>query len=62
MWFRRDADKTDQRTISGSDLSLDGGETWTPMGTDALNSVGFGDTPCAGWAAGPDGRIARLGR
>ena len=40
---------------SGSDLSLDGGESWEPMGSGAYNSVSFGDSPCSGWAAGPDG-------
>ncbi len=46
--------------ISGSDLSLDGGETWHPLGNEEYNSVAFGESPCAGWAAGPDGKIARL--
>ena len=46
---------------SGSDLSLDGGVTWTSWGVEALNAIGFGGEPCAGWAAGPEGTIARLG-
>ncbi len=50
---------------SGSDLSLDGGETWTPLKAASgeplnLNAVAFGDSPCAAWAAGPEGRLARL--
>ncbi len=54
---------------SGSDFSLDGGETWTPLGTERhpgggqtenLNAVRFGGSACAAWAAGPDGRLARL--
>ncbi len=46
---------------SGSDFSLDGGETWAAlgMGTD-LNAISFGTSTCAAWAAGPEGRIARL--
>ncbi len=45
---------------SGSDLSLDGGETWTPLGADNHNAVRFGSSACAAWAAGPEGRLARL--
>ncbi len=45
---------------SGSDLSLDGGDTWASLDTADYNSVSFADSPCAGWAAGPEGRIARL--
>ena len=43
---------------SGSDRSTDGGETWQPMDTLALNAVSFA-SPAAGWAVGPGGRIAR---
>ncbi len=45
---------------SGADLSLDGGETWTPLGTGNHNAVRFGSSECAVWAAGPEGRLARL--
>ncbi len=45
---------------SGSDVSLDGGETWAPLGADNDNAVRFGGSACAAWAAGPDGRLARL--
>lgn len=45
---------------SGSDVSLDGGETWTPLGTENFNVISFGRSSCAGWAAGPEGRLARL--
>ncbi len=42
---------------SGSDVSGDGGRTWRSAGTAGFNSVSFaGDS---GWAAGPDGRVAR---
>jgi photosystem II stability/assembly factor-like uncharacterized protein len=43
---------------SGSDVSLDGGKTWTPLDTAAHNAIGFGGG--TGWAVGPDGAIARL--
>jgi photosystem II stability/assembly factor-like uncharacterized protein len=42
----------------GSTYSLDGGESWTAFGEDGFNAVAFGHT--TGWAAGPDGRVARL--
>ncbi len=45
---------------SGSDLSLDDGETWASLGTVGYNAVSFAAAPCSGWAAGPEGRIARL--
>lgn len=44
---------------SGSDFSPDGGESWTPVDTVAYNSVAFAG-PAAGWAVGPEGRIARF--
>ncbi len=45
---------------SGSDLSLDGGATWEPLGTGIANAVRFGSSACAAWTAGPDGSLARL--
>lgn len=44
--------------LSGSDISRDGGWTWTPVDTVGYNSVGFA-TRSAGWAVGPSGRIAK---
>jgi photosystem II stability/assembly factor-like uncharacterized protein len=45
---------------SGSDYSVDGGETWTPIDTVGFNSVAFArGRSTAGWAVGPRGRIAR---
>lgn len=41
---------------TGSDQSLDGGATWQPLDTLALNAVSFAATG-AGWAVGPGGRI-----
>jgi photosystem II stability/assembly factor-like uncharacterized protein len=43
---------------SGSDRSSDGGLTWQPLDTLALNAVSFAPGG-AGWAVGPEGRIAR---
>lgn len=43
---------------SGSDVSRDGGKTWSPLGATGFNSVSFAGG--AGWAAGPDGRVARF--
>jgi photosystem II stability/assembly factor-like uncharacterized protein len=51
---------------SGSDYSMDGGETWTPVDTAGFNSVAFVPAGAGiaagrgvGWAVGPGGRIAR---
>ena len=45
---------------SGSDVSTDGGETWETMGEVGYNTMSFASAPCAAWAAGPDGRLAKL--
>ena len=42
---------------NGSDISYDGGHSWRPIGTTGFNSVAFAGK--AGWAAGPEGRIAK---
>ncbi len=52
---------------SGSDLSLDGGESWNPGDTLSLNAVAFAPERAgparalvaAGWAVGPRGTIAK---
>jgi photosystem II stability/assembly factor-like uncharacterized protein len=45
---------------TGSDYSTDGGETWAPIDTLAYNTVAFAaGRQTAGWAAGPNGRVAR---
>jgi Zn-dependent M28 family amino/carboxypeptidase/photosystem II stability/assembly factor-like uncharacterized protein len=56
------ADKTTLVAVgtSGSDVSRDGGRTWTPLGATGFNAVAFAKG--AGWAAGADGRVARLSR
>lgn len=46
---------------SGSDWSLDGGATWTPIDALDYNSVAFAGALDAGWAVGPRGRIAKFG-
>jgi photosystem II stability/assembly factor-like uncharacterized protein len=44
---------------SGSDVSLDGGETWVPHDTVGFNSVRSAADGSV-WAVGPRGRIAKL--
>jgi hypothetical protein len=44
---------------TGSDVSVDGGESWQRLGTSGFNALGFA-TQSAGWAVG-DGLIARFG-
>ncbi|MHB8734519.1 MAG: WD40/YVTN/BNR-like repeat-containing protein [Terriglobales bacterium] len=43
---------------SGTDISRDDGQHWTPLGTTGYNSLGM--TGPTGWAVGPDGRIALI--
>lgn len=42
--------------ISGSDLSLDGGQTWKPFDPAPYNAMSFAGS--TGWAVGPNGAIA----
>lgn len=44
---------------TGSDVSVDGGESWRSMGITGFNSVGFAG-PAAGWAVGEDGLVAKF--
>ncbi len=44
----------------GTSYSADDGLTWTQVDTVGNHVVNFGDSPDAGWAAGADGRIAKL--
>jgi hypothetical protein len=44
---------------SGTDYSLDGGRTWTPLGQDGYYALSFAPTG-EGWAVGSDGRAAQL--
>jgi photosystem II stability/assembly factor-like uncharacterized protein len=44
---------------TGSDLSSDGGQTWTPLGKTGFHAIGFAGPIDAGWGVGDDGTIAR---
>ncbi|HEV2147451.1 MAG TPA: YCF48-related protein [Longimicrobiaceae bacterium] len=44
---------------SGSDYSIDGGESWTPIDTVGYNAVAAAG-PDAVWAVGPGGKVAKL--
>lgn len=43
---------------TGSDVSVDGGESWSRLGTAGFHAVAFA-RPNAGWAVGEDGSVAR---
>lgn len=45
---------------SASDISQDGGSTWQSFSTSNFNVAAFGASADSGWAAGPDGAVARL--
>ena len=45
---------------TGSDVSFDDGRTWRRFSDSDFHVVAFGGTPSSGWAAGGDGRVARL--
>jgi photosystem II stability/assembly factor-like uncharacterized protein len=44
---------------SGSDVSMDGGKSWMPVGSAALNAVSF-TAEGVGWAVGPGGAIGKF--
>jgi photosystem II stability/assembly factor-like uncharacterized protein len=44
---------------TGSDLSTDGGESWSPLGTMGFHAVGCSGLTDAGWAVGDNGLLAR---
>ena len=44
--------------LAGTALSSDNGESWRMVDSTAYNSVHF-ESPSAGWAVGPKGRLAR---
>jgi photosystem II stability/assembly factor-like uncharacterized protein len=57
--------QTDGQTLlavgtSGSDISYDGGLTWTFLGDEGFHVVAFADSGSTAWAAGSEGRIAKL--
>ena len=42
----------------GTDVSRDGGATWTPLGEDGYHAFSFARGRAIGWAAGEQGRVA----
>jgi photosystem II stability/assembly factor-like uncharacterized protein len=45
---------------TGADASVDGGRTWTPLDADGFDTLSFAPGASTGWAAGDNGRIAKL--
>jgi photosystem II stability/assembly factor-like uncharacterized protein len=45
---------------TGSDVSTDGGESWSQLGAIGFHAVGFARVTDAGWAVGDAGLIARF--
>jgi photosystem II stability/assembly factor-like uncharacterized protein len=45
---------------AGSDISRDGGRTWTKWSGDGFHALGFGTTAEAGWAVGESGKLGRF--
>ena len=45
---------------SGSDLSRDGGKTWSKLDGPGFHALGFGRNEPIGWGVGEDGRIAKF--
>ncbi len=45
---------------SGSDVSIDGSQSWSRLGTTGFHVVAASRDGTAVWAAGSEGRIARL--
>jgi len=45
---------------SGSDTSVDDGQTWTKLDTIGYHTLSFAPGTTIGWAAGADGRIAKF--
>ncbi|HEX4933494.1 MAG TPA: hypothetical protein VFV33_09965, partial [Gemmatimonadaceae bacterium] len=58
-WVAGSRDRIVAVGTSGSDLSKDGGESWIPLDTTALNAVAFAKRGKAGYAVGPKGVIVR---
>ncbi|HYP54480.1 MAG TPA: hypothetical protein VEQ42_13105 [Pyrinomonadaceae bacterium] len=44
---------------SGSDISTDGGDSWTSLGAEGFHAVSFAPAGRAGWAVGEGGRVAK---
>jgi photosystem II stability/assembly factor-like uncharacterized protein len=47
---------------AGTDLSIDGGLAWTPLGDDGYHALSVSPTGRTAWAVGEQGRIARSRR
>jgi photosystem II stability/assembly factor-like uncharacterized protein len=47
---------------SGSDVSFNGGKSWTALGEEGFHVVAFSPSGETAWAAGSDGRIAKLNK
>lgn len=45
---------------SGSDYSIDGGRTWTPLGSEGFHALSVARGGEVAWAVGENGRVARL--
>jgi hypothetical protein len=45
---------------SGVDLSADDGRTWTSAADSGFDTLSFARAGMGGWAAGDQGRLARL--
>lgn len=45
---------------SGGDMSLDSGRTWTAIDGDGYDTLSFAPGTRTGWAAGENGRVAKL--
>jgi photosystem II stability/assembly factor-like uncharacterized protein len=45
---------------TGSDVSIDGGQGWHPIGAIGFHAVGFAGTVDAGWAVGEEGTLAKF--
>ena len=49
-----------ERTVEAVEVSIDGGVTWEPIGSEALNSIALASSGRMGFAVGPAGTILRL--
>lgn len=45
---------------SGSDYSIDGGRTWTPLGSEGFHALSVARGGEVAWAVGEQGRVSRL--